>query len=66
MARSLGDRTAPQGKGMSAMDMERLTTMKGTPMKILVTGFEALSSRPPSAGSRLGTLLLACTRGVRV
>jgi hypothetical protein len=51
---------------MSAMDMERLTTMKGTPMKMLVTGFEALSSRPPSAGSRLGTLLLACTRGVGV
>lgn len=48
------------------MDLERLTTMRGKPMKILMTGFEALSSRPPSAGSRLGTLLLACTRGVGV
>lgn len=66
MARSLGGRTAPQGKGMSDMDMERLTTMKGKPMKILVTGFEALSSRPPSPGSRLGALLLACTWGVGV
>jgi hypothetical protein len=51
---------------MSAMDMERLTTMKGTPMKILMTGFEALSSRPPSPGSRLGARLLASTRGVGV
>lgn len=51
---------------MSDMDMERLTTMKGKPMKILVTGFEALSSRPPSPGSRLGALLLACTWGVGV
>lgn len=66
MARSLGGRTAPQVKGMSDMDLERLTTMRGKPMKILMTGFEALSSRPPSPGSRLGALLLASTRGVGV